>query len=383
MNSHRVAAIARRIVEQFRRDHRSLALVFVAPVMILALLGWVLRDQQPPATRLGVVNLAGAQAVPVVDRLRLAATSAGITMLDSLADEAAGDAALRGDLADIVVVLPASLPTDLAAGRPTTIEVVSQGVSPADDAARLGLLQRLVGGLVSAPPTANVTHRAIHGSSTADPLDAFAPALVGFFGFFFVFILTGISFLRERIGGTLERLLATPVSRGEIVAGYSLGFGLFATLQVVVILAFTLGSLAVPQTGPLPRIAVGLGVPSAGSPILAFAVVALLALSAVNLGIFLSTFARTELQILQFIPIVVVPQGLLGGVFWSIPSLPAPLQPVARLMPLGYAVDGLRDVMIRGADLGSAALRWDLAVLAAVAVVLVLLAARTIRREVV
>jgi ABC-2 type transport system permease protein len=383
VNSHRVAAIARRIVEQFRRDHRSLALVFVAPVMILALLGWVLRDQQPPATRLGVVNLAGAQAVPVVDRLRRAATSAGITMLDSLADEAAGDAALRGDLADIVVVLPASLPTDLAAGRPTTIEVVSQGVSPADDAARLGLLQRLVGGLVSAPPTASVTHRAIHGSSTADPLDAFAPALVGFFGFFFVFILTGISFLRERIGGTLERLLATPVSRGEIVAGYSLGFGLFATLQVVVILAFTLGSLAVPQTGPLPRIAVGLGVPSAGSPILAFAVVALLALSAVNLGIFLSTFARTELQILQFIPIVVVPQGLLGGVFWSIPSLPAPLQPVARLMPLGYAVDGLRDVMIRGADLGSAALRWDLAVLAAVAVVLVLLAARTIRREVV
>jgi len=73
--------------------------------------------------------------------------------------------------------------------------------------------------------------------------------VVGFFAYFFVFILTGISFLRERIGGTLERLLATPVTRAEIVLGYSLGFGFFATLQVAIVMAFVLGRLAIPRLG--------------------------------------------------------------------------------------------------------------------------------------
>ena len=148
-----------------------------------------------------------------------------------------------------------------------------------------------------------------------DFFNSFAPALVGFVVFFLVFILTGISFLRERIGGTLERLLATPVRRLEIVLGYSLGFAIFATLQVAIVLLFVLGSLHIEPIGPLPDINLGLGVPIAGSPLLAFVITLLLALCAVNLGIFLSTFARTEFQILQFIPLVIVPQALLSGIY--------------------------------------------------------------------
>ena len=121
-------------------------------------------------------------------------------------------------------------------------------------------------------------------------------------------MLTGISFLRERTGGTLERLLATPVRRSEIVVGYSLGFGFFATIQVVLILIFTLGVLTVPGIGPLASFNVGLGITSAGSPALAFVVLFLTAIGAVNLAIFLSTYARTELQVLEFIPIVIVPR---------------------------------------------------------------------------
>ena len=198
-----------------------------------------------------------------------------------------------------------------------------------------------------------------------------------------MFILTAISFLRERVGGTLERLLATPIRRAEIVAGYSLGFAIFATIQVALILAFSLSGWSTPEGSIGPRIAIGLGIPSAGSPLLAFLVVLLFALGSVNLGIFLSTFARTELQILQFIPLVIVPQGLLGGVFWSIESLPAALQPLARVMPLTYAVEGLREVMVRGADLASRTLQLDLAFLAGAAVLFVVLAGATIRREVV
>lgn len=191
-----------------------------------------------------------------------------------------------------------------------------------------------------------------------------------------------ISFLRERLGGTLERLLATPVTRGEIVVGYSLGFGLFATLQVALLTAFVLLHWEVPSVGPIPAFVVGLDVPSAGSPILAFGFALTLAVGAVSLGIFLSTFARTEFQILQFIPIVIVPQGLLGGIFWPIDRLPDVLRPIAQLMPLTYAVEGLRAVMIRGAGLDDGVVLRDLLVLLGVALLFVALAARTIRREI-
>jgi ABC-2 type transport system permease protein len=227
-----------------------------------------------------------------------------------------------------------------------------------------------------------MTHETIYLSPDANQLDVLAPVFLGIFAYFFVFILTGISFLRERIGGTLERLLATPVTRGEIVLGYSLGFGFFATIQVLVLTLFIFGNLAIPAIGPIPAFTIGLNVQTVGSPGLAFLVALLLAVGAVNLGIFLSTFARTELQILQFIPIVIVPQALLGGVFWPVERLPEVLQAVARVLPVTYAVDALREVMLKGADLTSTLVQTDLAVLVGIAVLFVALAAGTIKREV-
>jgi ABC-2 type transport system permease protein len=195
-------------------------------------------------------------------------------------------------------------------------------------------------------------------------------------------VLTGISFLRERVGGTLERLLATPVRRLEIVVGYSLGFGIFATIQVALVLSFLLGTVHIAAIGPLPEINLGLGVPIAGSPLLAFVITLLGALCAVNLGIFLSTFARTEFQIVQFIPLVIVPQGLLSGIFWPVDSLPELLRPIARLMPMTYGIDGLREVLIKGSDLATPAVQIDIAVLAGIALLLAVAATLTIRREV-
>ncbi len=118
-----------------------------------------------------------------------------------------------------------------------------------------------------------VVHETIYGTGSDDPMVAFAPAIVAFFLYFFVYLLTGVSFLRERTGGTLERLMATPVTRGEVVAGYTLGFGLFAMIQVAVLLAWALGTIHVPAIGPLPAFAIGLGIPVAGSPLLAYLVV--------------------------------------------------------------------------------------------------------------
>src|SRR4029078_3521604 len=124
------------------------------------------------------------------------------------------------------------------------------------------------------------------------------PMFLGVFGYFFVCLLAGISFLRERIGGTLERLLATPVTRFEIVTGYSLRFGTCAALRVVLLTLFILTSIHVPSCGRFgdystPAFSIGLGVNSAGSPLLAFAIALLLSLGAVNLGILLSRLCRT------------------------------------------------------------------------------------------
>jgi ABC-2 type transport system permease protein len=266
------------------------------------------------------------------------------------------------------------------------IDLLTLGLNPAAEAAALPTVQKALISAVAdssvgaALPT--IERTSVYGSPNATQLDSLAPVVVGFFAYFFVFILTGISFLRERIGGTLERLLATPVSRAEIVLGYSLGFGFFATLQVAIVLAFVLGRLDIPALGPVPAFAIGLGVHTAGNPLISYLLVLVLGLGAVSLGIFLSTFARTELQILQFIPIVIVPQGLLGGFFWPIEGLPNLLQPVARILPVTYAIDGLRQVMIAGADLTSPQVLLDLGVLTGIAAIFVVLAAGTIRREV-
>jgi ABC-2 type transport system permease protein len=102
----------------------------------------------------------------------------------------------------------------------------------------------------------------------------------------------------------------------------------------------------------------------------------------VNLGIFLSTFARTELQVIQFIPLVIVPQGLLSGLLWPVNQLPDALQAIAHALPLTYAVEGLREVMLKGADLSSRTVQIDLIVLAVIALAFVALASTTITRGV-
>lgn len=382
MNALRVAAVFRRIVAQFRRDPRSLALLFVAPLAIIALLGWVLSSSQSTTARVAVVNESSNPAGAVLAAKIQSALDGqpGVALDRSVADDSAARQALKDKRLDLVVILPADFSV-----QDRKFELLTLGLNPPAEASVIPAIQKALLGSVAdtlgvALPT--FERATVYGSPDATQLDTLAPVVVGFFAYFFVFILTGISFLRERIGGTLERLLATPVSRAEIVLGYSLGFGFFATIQVAIVLAFVLGRLDLPALGPIPAFAIGLGVRTIGNPLIAYLLVLVLGLGAVSLGIFLSTFARTELQILQFIPIVIVPQGLLGGFFWPIDQLPDLLQPVARILPVTYAIDGLRQVMIAGADLSSSQVQLDLGVLTAIAAVFVALAAATIRREV-
>jgi len=397
VSTSRILAIARRIAQGFRRDERTLGLMFVVPLVVTALLGWVLQDTKDTVVDVVLVNEAGAVGERIVTALTDAAAKPGSDIAISATVETEDEAVakIRDGSGDIGIVIPADLLADVQAGNRPTLTVISEGTDPAAEVGRFGTLQAALADIagqltppgVTPPIIPKVERKTVYLSPDASQVDVLAPIFLGFFGYFFVFLLTGISFLRERIGGTLERLLATPVTRFEIVTGYSLGFGTFATIQVIVLTLFILNSIAVPSFGPIagystPAFSIGLGVDSAGSPLLAFAVALLLSLGAVNLGIFLSTFARTELQVIQFIPLVIVPQALLSGILWPIERLPDVLQGIAHILPLTYAVEGLREVMLKGADLTSTVVQTDLTVLAGIALFFVVLASGTIKREV-
>lgn len=390
MSARRTFAVARRILAGLRRDHRALGLVLVAPIVITLLLAWVIRGSEVATIDVGLYAPNGQADQVLVGFLRAAAAEVPEGVEVTIETESARDLdELRSWVGTGRIDVGVGLPGVQRGGAPT-VTVITAGTDPATESAALAALQALVsralGAATGVGPNTNIPtfrHETIYLSPDADSLDVLAPVFLGYFAYFFVFILTGISFLRERTGGTLERLLATPVTRAEIVVGYGIGFSVLATVQVVLLTAFVLGRLAIPEIGPIGEWGIGLGVASAGSPLLAFVLVLLLAIGAVNLGIFLSTFARSEFQIIQFIPIVIIPQGLLAGIFWPVERLPDVLEGIARVLPLTYAVDGLRGVILRGEDLASSAIQLDLAVLAVVAVVLVLLGSVTIKREVV
>lgn len=194
-------------------------------------------------------------------------------------------------------------------------------------------------------------------------LNYVAPALLATLALFFGFLLTGISFLRERSQGTLERLMASPVSRLDIVLGYLLGFFAFALTQTLIIVLFTIYALNIDYRGELWQIFV-------------FQLVVLV--GSINLGILISAFARNEFQMVQFIPLIILPQVFLCGLLWPVEQMSNYLQWIAKFLPLTYAVDGLRQIMLNGKGLLDVG--FDLGILAAFAVGISIITAMSLRR---
>jgi ABC-2 type transport system permease protein len=365
MSGKRVAAITKRLLQQFRRDRRTLALLFVAPIVLLGLLGYLIRGSAS-APAVGIANEdQGPLGAAVAATL---AQSSGISTTTIQAAD--GDSKLKDGSLASYIVFPTDFSSQAQAGT-IAPEVHLEGSQPGTIAPVLQALQQA---LISAAPRGpgpglhvqpHVTY--LYGGPGFDTLDYFGAAFIGLVVFFLVFVVTIVSFLNERSQGTLERLMASPLRRGEIVLGYMLGFTVLALIQSVEVLVFSLAVLKVHN---------------AGNVALIFGIEALMAIAAVNLGIFLSMFARTEFQAVQFIPLVIVPQFLLSGILFSVSSEPRPLQVLSDVLPLTYAVNGLRDVMIKGADLSWGSLQLDVGVVAGFIVVLVVAAATTLRRRI-
>ena len=194
--------------------------------------------------------------------------------------------------------------------------------------------------------------------------DAIGAPLLGVFPFVVMFLITSIATLRERRSGTLERLLAMPLGKGDLLAGYALAFGALATVQAVVVTAFSVFVL---------------GLDVAGNAWLLLVVAVAVAVLGTALGLFLSAFAATEFQAVQFLPAFVLPQFLLCGLLVARDRLPDVLHWISDVMPLSYAVDAMRTITSDPA--GGADIARDLAVVVAFVVVLLGAGAATLRRR--
>ena len=361
MDPRRVAAVARRIAEQFRRDRRSLGLLVGAPILILSLVGALWGSTTSQRTRLVVVSdVPGGPpqlATRLADGLR---GSSGLEVSMASVDEA------RQRLEDGSV--DGVLSVRSAATNSVEVAVQIEGSDALRNGSTLQAIQQgVLRALRATSGTATVEVTYLHGGADYTLLDYLAPLLVGLFAFFFTFLLSAVSFLRERTSGTLERLLATPLRRGELVLGYLAGFSVFALIQAAVIIGFTVLVLRVKYTGNVGTI---------------FLVAAMLVIVSVSLGLFVSAFARNELQAVQFIPVVLLPQVFLSGLLVPVDQLPDVLRPIAAVLPLTYSNEALRAVMIRGFALGDPLIVRDLLVLAAFGVVTIAGAIASIRREV-
>lgn len=189
-----------------------------------------------------------------------------------------------------------------------------------------------------------------------------APALLALIPFIIMFLVTSVTTLRERTSGTLERLLAMPMGKGDFLLGYALAFGLVAAVQSALAVGLSVWALDLEVEGPVWLLTV---------------VAVLDAVLGSALGLFVSAFARTEFQAVQFMPALVIPQILLCGLFVKRPDLPPVLHEISDVLPLSYAVDAMSKV----AGDADPAVWGDLALVSAFAVAALVLGALTLQRQ--
>ena len=203
-----------------------------------------------------------------------------------------------------------------------------------------------------------------HPPGMPSPFNNACLIMLGVFPLIIMFLITSITMQRERVSGTLERILTTPLRRLDLLAAYGTAFSIAAAAQasLACVVAFWL-----------------LGFETAGNPMLVFAIAIINAVLGVGLGLLCSAFARTEFQAVQFMPVVIVPQLLLCGIIVPRDLLPEWLQWISNALPASYALEALRQVGAN-TDLTDMAAR-DIAIVVGFAVVALGLAAATLRRR--
>lgn len=310
-----------RILRQMGNDKRTLALMIIAPILILSLLYLLLGEgsyvpkiavsKDFPAPLLEALTLQDAEVTVLSYR-----TDEILTPGTDTAEEA--DRLLKDKTADAVVT---------AASDGIHVRMLEAGSSKA-----ASITSALKKAAAVMNPSSSMNLSYVYGEDNSTTFNSLGYILLGVLSFFFVFIISGISFVRERETGTLERLMAAPIRRVSVVGGYTAGFGILSAIQSALMILFSRYVL---------------GMEFEGSVWLSILIMVLLAFSAVSIGAFVSIFANNEFQVMQFIPLVVVPQMFFSGLI-TIDTLPYGLGKISYFMPIYYGCSALEKVLIKG-----------------------------------
>lgn len=383
MKWSRVIAVSRKVLRSLKHDRRTLGFLVLMPIFMIAIFGYTFGgDVHGVSVYIvdldqGVGDLSLSQRIIAQlegdDTLSIVRV---ITPLDDVADPvAAGSGPVRDGEAWACLVFPSDFTQEVIdqasevpyEGGPATIGLlldgsamnIAQAVLASVQSSMTRVLQQDLGFVAPV----EVEREMVYGEG-ASFIDTFAPGVISLAVMMVTFMLSIISFIHERTAGTLARLLSTPVREGEIVAGYALAFGMVGLVQSIVVLTSALLLFGIQVQGPL---------------LLVLLILFLLGVGMQGLGFLLSANARNEFQAVQFIPLIIFPSVLLSGVFWPIQAVPEVLRPLSYLLPLTYAVDGVRSTMLRGWGLEHV---WpELVVLALFAMAMLALSVALMRRR--
>lgn len=349
----RTIAIAKRVILELLRDKRTLALMFIAPLLILTLMNYVFASNHVSSVDLGLVNVP-SQVVKAVDKTPHVSIQEYTTnteakhalhaqKIDGIIRYHDNDYQVTHANQDAGKTQLTKAALQSALGQ---VKAEQFGHSAQTLAGKLSTLrEHLPAALKAQLPTMQqpqatevaIKNTYVYGDANTNYFDKMVPILMGFFVFFFVFLISGMALLRERTSGTLDRLLATPVRRSQIVFGYMLSYGLLAMLQTVLIVGFAVWILQVDVVGSLG---------------LVFLVNICLAMVALAFGILMSTFANSEFQMMQFIPLIVIPQIFFSGLI-PLNTMADWVQVVAKVLPMKYAGDALSQIVMAGVGFSS------------------------------
>ncbi|TCT14557.1 ABC-2 type transport system permease protein [Natranaerovirga pectinivora] len=305
-------SLIKRIIKQVKNDKRSLALMLFAPLMILTLINLLLGDTSY-TPKIAIVEGPAAiiEALSGKDT-NIAVIGENINKEEFL-KKGNADAILTIDKEGIQILMyePSSVKTELV------VNVTTEAL----------------GGLESKAP---MEVGFIVGKVGLSSFNSMGYIFLGILSFFFVFLIAGISFVRERTTGTLERLMITSIKRREVIGGYTIGFGIFAALQSVMITLFVKYVLKIEFNGSVALTSI---------------IMILLAIAAVSIGAFASIFANNEFQIIQFVPVVILPQVFLSGLI-PIDTIPYNLGKLAYITPIYYGCSAIKQVLLYGKGIG-------------------------------
>lgn len=329
----RTIAIAKKVIKELLRDKRTLAMMFVAPVFIMWLMNLMFSASTTVNVKLATQDLPTG-LVTKMDEL-------DHVDIETYQDLDQAKEALANEKVDAVISYKnGEYQVDYAntdASKTSMIrQVLRTSIASEGTDQLLSRIKQALPQLKLDEKAPEIKESYQYGDKNTGFFARMIPILIGFVVFFFVFLISGMALLKERTSGTLDRLLATPVKRSEIVYGYMLSYGIIAIFQTAVVVLAAIWLLDVEVVGNILNVII---------------VNVVLALVALAFGILLSTLAKSEFQMMQFIPLVIMPQLFFSGII-PLSSMGEWAPTVGKFLPLTYSGDAISQIILYGHNLG-------------------------------